>query len=142
MAYCTKCGKEINGKKFCEHCNTKKNNRIHNFCKWCGTPLEAGSKICTACGEKKRDGNIIIKFISAVFGSIIIFYGIVNIMDSIPMAIVHILQGILFMPFMHNIFKNSLIKRLSCVNYNCNRFTLYVCVFLYFHFLHHEDFQL
>lgn len=113
MVYCTKCGKEINGKKFCEHCNTKKNNRIHNFCKWCGTPLEAGSKICTACGEKKRDGNFIIKFISAVFGSIIIFYGIVNINDSVPMAIVHILQGILFMPFMHNIFKKLTHKKIK-----------------------------
>lgn len=64
--HCTNCGEETKG-KVCLKCGVKQ-NKVHNFCRWCGETVVENAVICPQCGEqiKPKAFASIMKVIAAI----------------------------------------------------------------------------
>lgn len=101
MRYCTNCGAETN-EKICTACGVK-NNKSHNYCYWCGNPINANASICTSCHESVRNLGTPLLFklvdVGLVLLNLFFFCGFVFVDGNLPAGIIHLIAIILLLPF-------------------------------------------
>lgn len=133
MYYCTNCGKESKT-KICNHCGVK-NNRVHNYCSWCGEKLNAHAVMCPNCKEAVKKG-FFSKIPSAlwIFFCLFMFSGHTFIDGNIRAGLLYIPSGLVALPFVGRFIKRITFakerKKVRRLGWNIFRVVLALVLFI------------
>lgn len=121
--YCTNCGENSN-KKICSSCGVKK-DKIHKYCKYCGSELNENASICTNCSEKIQNGfgenllnviDYILIIIGILFGISCFYSKTLTNIDNTFSGITFILMSILLFPKIRKKIKELYYNKKSIKN--------------------------